>query len=350
MNFTKTLLLWYDENKRTFLWRETKDPYKIWLSEVILQQTQTQQGLPYYVRFLETFPTIKDLALSSEDTVLKLWQGLGYYSRARNLHSTAQYIHKECGGVFPNTFKSLLKLKGVGDYTASAISSICFNLPEAVVDGNVYRFLSRYFGIYTPINNGQAHQEFKAKAMNLMDITQPGKFNQALMEFGSIKCKPRTPHCKSCPFSSDCIAYNQNKIHSLPQKRTKLKVIDRYFNYLVILDQNGQIQLEKRVGKGIWQNLFQFPLLETNKRVDSRKKLIEKFSTKMITKLNTKKLKLWNREPIAHKLSHQKLYVFFWTIPSKEILKKGYSLKELKNQAVPVVIQNFLDKFFTIDT
>lgn len=350
MNFTKTLLLWYDENKRTFLWRETKDPYKIWLSEVILQQTQTQQGLPYYVRFLETFPTIKDLALSGEDTVLKLWQGLGYYSRARNLHSTAQYIHKECGGVFPNTFKSLLKLKGVGDYTASAISSICFNIPEAVVDGNVYRFLSRYFGIYTPINIGQAHQEFKAKAMNLMDITQPGKFNQALMEFGSIHCKPRTPHCKSCPFSSDCIAYNQNKIHLLPQKRTKLKVIDRYFNYLVILDQNGQIQLEKRVGKGIWQNLFQFPLLETNKRVDSRKKLIEKFSTKMIAQLNTKKLKLWNREPIAHKLSHQKLFVFFWTIPSKRILKKGYSLKELKNQAVPVVIQNFLDKFFTIDT
>ena len=350
MNFTKTLLLWYDENKRAFLWRETKDPYKIWLSEVILQQTQTQQGLPYYVRFLETFPTIKDLALSSEDTVLKLWQGLGYYSRARNLHSTAQYIHKECGGVFPNTFKSLLKLKGVGDYTASAISSICFNIPEAVVDGNVYRFLSRYFGIYTPINIGQAHQEFKAKAMNLMDITQPGKFNQALMEFGSIQCKPRTPHCKSCPFSSDCIAYNQNKIHLLPQKRTKLKVIDRYFNYLVILDQNGQIQLEKRVGKGIWQNLFQFPLLETNKRVDSRKKLIEKFSTKMIAQLNTKKLKLWNREPIAHKLSHQKLFVFFWTIPSKRILKKGYSLKELKNQAVPVVIQNFLDKFFTIDT
>lgn len=350
MNFTKTLLLWYDENKRAFLWRETKDPYKIWLSEVILQQTQTQQGLPYYVRFLETFPTIKDLALSGEDTVLKLWQGLGYYSRARNLHSTAQYIHKECGGVFPNTFKSLLKLKGVGDYTASAISSICFNIPEAVVDGNVYRFLSRYFGIYTPINISQAHQEFKAKAMNLMDITQPGKFNQALMEFGSIHCKPRTPHCKSCPFSSDCIAYNQNKIHLLPQKRTKLKVIDRYFNYLVILDQNGQIQLEKRVGKGIWQNLFQFPLLETNKRVDSRKKLIEKFSTKMITQLNTKKLKLWNREPIAHKLSHQKLFVFFWTIPSKGILKKGYSLKELKNQAVPVVIQNFLDKFFTIDT
>ena len=350
MNFTKTLLLWYDENKRTFLWRETKDPYKIWLSEVILQQTQTQQGLLYYVRFLETFPTIKDLALSSEDTVLKLWQGLGYYSRARNLYSTAQYIHKECGGVFPNTFKSLLKLKGVGDYTASAISSICFNIPEAVVDGNVYRFLSRYFGIYTPINIGQAHQEFKAKAMNLMDITQPGKFNQALMEFGSIHCKPRTPHCKSCPFSYDCIAYNQNKIHLLPQKRTKLKVIDRYFNYLVILDQNGQIQLEKLVGKGIWQNLFQFPLLETNKRVDSRKKLIEKFSTKMITQLNTKKLKLWNREPIAHKLSHHKLFVFFWTIPSKGILKKGYSLKELKNQAVPVVIQNFLDKFFTIDT
>ena len=185
-----------------------------------------------------------------------------------------------------------------------------------MVDGNVYRFLSRYFGIYTPINIGQAHQEFKAKAMNLMDITQPGKFNQALMEFGSIQCKPRTPHCKSCPFSSDCIAYNQNKIHLLPQKRTKLKVIDRYFNYLVILDQNGKIQLEKRVGKGIWQNLFQFPLLETNKRIDDRKKLTEKFSTKMLAQLNSKKLKIWNPEPIIHRLSHQKLFVFFWIIPS----------------------------------
>ena len=349
MNFSKTLLLWYDVNKRTFLWRETKDPYKIWLSEVILQQTQTRQGLPYYIRFLNAFPTIKDLALSSEDSVLKLWQGLGYYSRARNLLSTAQYIHKECGGIFPNTFNSLIKLKGVGDYTASAISSICFDIPEAVVDGNVFRFLSRYFGIYTPINISQAHQEFKSKAMNLMDITQPGKFNQALMEFGSLQCKPTTPYCKSCPFSTDCIAFNQNKIHVLPQKRRKKKVIDRYFNYLVILDQNGQIQLEKRQGKGIWQNLFQFPLIETNKRIDNRKKLTEKFSTKMQAQLNSKKLKIWNPEPIIHRLSHQKLFVFFWIIPSKGILKKGYPLKELKNQAVPVVIQNFIDKFFTID-
>lgn len=153
MNITKVLLAWYDENKRSFLWRETKDPYKIWLSEVILQQTRTDQGIPYYERFLKTFPTVKHLALANENSVLKLWQGLGYYSRARNLHSTAQYIYKECGGKFPTTFNSLIKLKGVGDYTASAISSICYDLPEAVVDGNVFRFLSRYFGIYTPIDN-----------------------------------------------------------------------------------------------------------------------------------------------------------------------------------------------------
>ena len=349
MNWTKILISWYDENKRTFLWRETKEPYKIWLSEVILQQTRTQQGLPYYKRFLEIFPTVKDLALASEDSVLKLWQGLGYYSRARNLHSTAQYIYKECGGIFPTNFDSLLKLKGIGDYTASAISSICYDIPEAVVDGNVFRFLSRYFGINTPINSSQAHQEFKSKAMSLMDATQPGKFNQALMEFGSLHCTPKTPSCLSCPFSSNCIAFIQSKIDVFPVKNGKHKVTDCYFNYLIIQDQNGLIQLEKRVRKGIWQNLYQFPLLETKQRINKRKKLLELIPKKKLIGLNSKELKLWNSKPIIHKLSHQKLHVFFWTLPSQINLKNGYSLRKLKNKPVPVLIQNFVDNFFTID-
>ena len=349
MNITKVLLAWYDENKRNFLWRETKDPYKIWLSEVILQQTRTHQGIPYYERFLKTFPTVEHLALAKENLVLKLWQGLGYYSRARNLHSTAQYIYKECGGKFPTTFNSLIKLKGVGDYTASAISSICYDLPEAVVDGNVFRFLSRYFGIYTPIDTSQAHREFKSKAMSLMDENQPGNFNQALMDFGSIQCTPINPLCKSCPFSSNCIAFNQNKTGILPVKKGIQKLTDRYFNYLVIQDKNGEIQLEKRTEKGIWQNLFQFPLVETNCPVNNKEQLSKKISSEKMHKLNPEKFNLWNSNPIIHKLSHQKLHIFFWIITSKIYLKKGYSLKALKKRAVPVVIQNFIDNFFTID-
>ena len=218
MTWTYTLLFWYSENKRLFPWRETKDPYKIWLSEIILQQTRTAQGTPYYVRFIKAFPTVKHLALATEDRVLKLWQGLGYYSRARNLHHTAQYIYKERKGVFPTTFQELLALQGVGDYTASAIASICYDLPEAVVDGNVYRFLSRFFGISTPINTSTAHREFKAKATLLLDQRQPGTFNQAMMEFGALQCAPKNPSCDQCPFVSNCVAFNQNKITLLPIK------------------------------------------------------------------------------------------------------------------------------------
>lgn len=349
MDWTRTLLFWYDENKRTFPWRETKEPYKVWLSEIILQQTRTQQGLPYFRSFLEAFPTLKDLALASEDSILKLWQGLGYYSRARNLHATAQYIYKECEGVFPITFDKLLSLKGVGDYTASAISSICYNLPEAVVDGNVYRFLSRYFAIDTPVDSNQAHQLFKTKASSLMDKTQSGKFNQALMEFGALQCIPKNPSCSICPFVKKCIAFNQKKINFYPVKKARKKKIDRYFNYLIIRDKNGKVKLEKRLGKGIWQNLFQFPLIETHKMINTRKKLIENIPKTNLIGLDLNKLKLCNSDPIIHKLSHQKLNVFFWIIPSKKTLKNGFTLSELKTKAVPVVIQNFIDFFFTVD-
>jgi A/G-specific adenine glycosylase len=346
LTWTDILLSWYSENKRPFPWRKTKEPYKVWLSEIILQQTRTVQGTPYYERFIKVFPTVKDLALADEDKVLKMWQGLGYYSRARNLHHTARHIHNDCKGTFPNTFEGLIALKGVGDYTASAIASICFNLPEAVVDGNVYRFLSRYFGIQTPINDRFAHGEFKTKAALLMDGTQPGTFNQALMEFGALQCTPKNPFCTQCPFAKKCVAFNQNKILSLPVKGRKIKVTERHFNYLVIQDQNGKILLEKRQGKGIWQNLFQFPLVETSKMMKSKKAFVSHLPPELEIELDLKSLKLWNKTPIIHKLSHQKLFVFFWIVPSLILQEKGLSVGDLNKRAVPVVIQNFMKNCF----
>tara|TARA_B100000989_G_scaffold150297_1_gene112042 strand:+ start:729 stop:1763 length:1035 start_codon:yes stop_codon:yes gene_type:complete len=343
---TQKLLLWYSKNKRSFLWRESQDPYKVWLSEVILQQTRTEQGLPYFKRFLNAYPRLGDLALAKEDEVLKLWQGLGYYSRARNLHFTAQFIHNKLGGIFPNTFESLIKLKGVGDYTASAIASICFGIPQAVVDGNVYRFLSRYFGIETPINSTSGHKIFKKKAMNMMGHSHPGTFNQAMMEFGSIHCTPKRPKCPSCPFSKNCAALNQNKISTLPVKTSRTKIKKRYFNYLVVSDHQDHYVFEKRLNKGIWQNLYQFPLLESTKGIKSKNTLIahpnfpEKFST-----IN-KTIKLLNSKPVTHKLTHQILEVNFWQIKTNMKLNNCVSKESIDRFAVPVVIDDFLKKFF----
>ena len=219
MNWTRILLEWFQKNKRDFIWRKTKDPYNIWILEIILQQTRAAQGLPYYKKFIDIFPDLPTLALASQDEVLKLWQGLGYYSRAINLHSTAKYIYYECDGKFPKTFNEIINLKGIGDYTASAIASICYNIPEAVVDGNVYRFLSRFFGISIPINTKFAHRQFKKKATELMDYDNPGGFNQAMMEFGAIQCKPKNPLCLECPFKYDCVAHKNHKIDFLPVKK-----------------------------------------------------------------------------------------------------------------------------------
>jgi len=343
---TKKLLLWYADNKRSFEWRNTREPYKIWLSEVILQQTRTSQGLPYYIKFLETFPRLEDLAIASEDEVLKMWQGLGYYSRARNLHSTARFIYFECDGFFPNTFESIMKLKGVGDYTASAIASICFNIPQAVVDGNVYRFFSRYFGITTPINSSQAHKEFKAKGMKLIDASQSGNFNQALMEFGSIQCTPKKPSCSTCPFCSDCIAFNQNKISSLPIKTSKIKVTKRFFSYLVISDNLNNFLMEKRIQKGIWQNLYQFPLMETNSSLKKVSTVQNHIDSNENLEIDIDQIKLWNIEPIKHKLSHQTLFIQFWIISNSSKLKDGIPKEKIKDLAVPVVINNFIEDFF----
>lgn len=347
MKWTETLLNWYYENKRDFIWRKTKDPYKIWLSEIILQQTRTSQGLPFYKKFIKEYPTINHLALSSEEKILKLWQGLGYYSRARNLHFTAKHILNKYNGKFPNSHQEILSLKGVGDYTASAIASICFDLPHAVVDGNVYRFLSRYFGITTPVGSNIGFKEFKKKATSLMDKSQPGNYNQALIEFGAIQCKPGKPNCSICPFNQDCFAINFNKIDMLPVKRKINKIKSRHFNYLVILDKSGRVILEKRQGIGIWQNMYQFPLVETNQKIKNISELIFHMMRSKY-KLEAKKEKwiLWNKTSIIHKLSHQKLHVFFWINHITTNYKNSLTLEELKKLPVPVVIQNFINKFF----
>ena len=346
LNWTQILLEWFHKNKRDFIWRKTKDPYIIWISEIILQQTRASQGLPYYKKFIDIFPDISTLALASQDEVLKLWQGLGYYSRAINLHSTAQYIYYECDGKFPNTFNEIINLKGIGDYTASAIASICYNLPEAVVDGNVYRFLSRFFGISIPINTNSAHRHFKKKASDLMDLDNPGEFNQAMMEFGALQCKPKNPACLECPFKDNCIAYKNQKIHLFPVKKRNKKLKNRYLNYFVIQDKNQKIILEKRKEKDIWENLFQFPLIELPMLENEKEELLFQIKSKYNFKVKFDKLELWNSVPIIHKLSHQKLYIYFWILNSNGCLQNGISVNSSKNFAMPIVIQNFIDNFY----
>ena len=226
---------WYATAQRDLPWRGTTDPYKVWLSEIILQQTRVVQGLPYYQRFISNYPTITDLANAPEEEVLKLWQGLGYYSRAKNLHHTAQYIATELGGIFPKTYKELVKLKGIGDYTASAIASFCYNEPCPVVDGNVYRVLSRVFGIATPINSTQGTKEFKALAHECLDKANAGVYNQAIMEFGALQCTPQSPDCTNCVLRDHCWAFHHNKVNELPVKLKKITIKKRYFTPLKVI-------------------------------------------------------------------------------------------------------------------
>lgn len=343
MSFSKILTRWYSGNKRFLPWRETQEPYHIWLSEIILQQTQVKQGLPYYEAFTAKFPTVFDLAKADEDDVLKLWQGLGYYSRARNLHFTAKYVVDELNGQFPNTYKGLLRLKGVGDYTASAIASICFNAPTAVVDGNVYRVLSRYFGIETPINSAKGIKEFKALAQELIDKKDPATFNQAIMEFGATQCRPKNPDCMFCPFRDTCVAYNKGTIDELPVKLKKLKVKQRYFNFLVFLSEDKQTVLEKREGKGIWQNLYQFPLVETEQNLghDTFLKMLKEHK---LLKDKLFELRQYNDTPKVYKLSHQHLNTTFWIV-TVDSVEHGIPFEKITDYPVPILIGKFIEGF-----
>ena len=354
LNFSKKLIHWYLQNKRELPWRQTQDPYSIWLSEIILQQTRVEQGMPYYFSFVETYPDVKALAAAPEDDVLKLWQGLGYYSRARNLHATAKKVAYNLDGVFPDTYKELKKLKGVGDYTASAIASICFNEATAVVDGNVYRVLSRIYGIETPINSTPGAKEFKALAQDLIDKKDPATFNQAIMEFGATQCKPKNPYCLHCPFSESCVAFQQGRIADLPVKKGKIKVRDRFFNYLIFITPQGETLIQQRKEKGIWRGLFDFPLLETEKDLleehfrESVNKLmiLGKDKSVKFEALPVEKIILQQRAPIIHKLSHQKLHVKFWVVKLSEASGlQTIAYERLDDFAIPRVIDRFLEDF-----
>ncbi len=340
MNFSQRILEWYAEHKRELPWRETQDPYTIWLSEVILQQTRVVQGLPYYERFVKAFPTVQDMAAAEEEHILKLWQGLGYYSRARNMHITAKQITAEYGGNFPDTYTELLKLKGVGDYTASAIASICFNELQPVVDGNVYRVLSRYFGVDLPIDSGKGVRYFKELARNVMNRDNIRDYNQGIMEFGAVQCAPKKPYCLLCPLQDSCVALAQNKVQHLPVKTKKTKIRSRYFNYLLFIDTNYNTLMEQRVGKGIWKGLYQFPLVETNEEMTLE--MLRKSVEKKWKDVGILSLSLCNPTPIVHKLSHQHLHTKFWRVNTSTPLEGAIPWSKVHQLPVPVLIADFI--------
>ena len=263
MAFAETLIAWYEEHKRDLPWRGETDPYKIWVSEIILQQTRVQQGWDYYLRFVDNFPKVKALADAEEDRVLKVWQGLGYYSRARNMHAAAREIMTEHKGKFPQTYDQILSLKGIGKYTAAAIASIAFQLPYPAVDGNVIRIVSRIFGICDDVTQPAVVKRITEICNEQIDHGRPGVFNQAAMDFGAIQCVPRNPKCDECPFQSSCYAYTNNVIDILPIKKKKAELKHRYFHYDVYLFDNKTI-IEKRTANDIWRNMYQFPLIESD--------------------------------------------------------------------------------------
>ncbi|MBP1639905.1 MAG: A/G-specific DNA-adenine glycosylase [Bacteroidetes bacterium] len=309
------LIHWYQSNKRDLPWREIHDPYQIWISEIILQQTRVAQGFDYFVRFIHQFPDIKSLATAHEDEVLKCWQGLGYYSRARNLHAAAKQIMENFNGKFPSAYNDILSLKGIGEYTAAAVASFAFKLSFAVVDGNVFRFLSRYFGIQTPIDSGAGKKEFLQLADALLDKRQPDLHNQAIMEFGALQCTPTAPDCNRCPFSNSCFAKENDLISSLPVKGNKTKVTHRYFHHFIVL-ANGGTFLHKRTQKDIWQNLYEFPLYESPHPMELSD-IIQTEWFRSLTQRQTFQIGLQITE-IKHILSHQVIHASFFVIKIDE--------------------------------
>ena len=343
MSFSNLLIKWYLQKKRDLPWRNTINPYLIWLSEIMLQQTRVAQGMPYFLSFTTAFPTVFDLAKANEEQVLKLWQGLGYYSRARNLHKTAQFVANELDGIFPDNYKDLLQLKGVGEYTAAAIASFSYNEVIPVVDGNVFRVLSRYFDIEPDIAAASAKKEFAALAFELMPKEQPAIFNQAIMEFGALQCVPKSPNCGICIFNESCTALQKKKVDQLPVKSKKLKVRKRYFNYLVVTDELGNTIIQKRTAKGIWHNLYEFPLIETDKEEDFDC-IAEQIQNDFFKGNSILSVTESNEQSIVHKLSHQHLYIKFWEVKIEGIIANGIDAKNLKTFPFPIVIHNFIER------
>jgi A/G-specific adenine glycosylase len=342
-SFKKILLKWNREkNSRAMPWKGEKDPYKIWLSEIILQQTRVEQGLDYYNRFIKEFPDINKLAKEPDKKVFKMWEGLGYYSRCRNLLVTARYISKERKGKFPDSYEEIKSLKGVGPYTAAAISSFAFNLPYAVVDGNVFRVLSRIFGIKTPVDTTEGKKIFSSLAEELLDKKQPGIYNQAIMDFGAVICKP-APLCHACPFNKTCFAFLNNSIDRLPVKGKKIIIKDRWFYYFIV-ECNGEFYIHQRSGKDIWNQLYEFYLIEENKKLKS--KVLNDRLKNFGSLLNSP------AEIILpfQQLSHQRIHASFMHLQLKQkppFLNEGQWVKKtrLKQFAFPGIIREFMKDF-----
>ncbi len=348
MNFQNEIISWYRIYKRKLPWRDTRDAYVIWLSEIILQQTRVEQGLPYFNRFLEEYPTINDFAQATEMQILKLWQGLGYYSRGRNMLFTALQIQRLHDGIFPVRYDELIKLKGIGEYTAAAISSFSSGEVKAVLDGNVFRVLARYFGIDTPINSTAGKKQFSELAQSLVEDQDASVYNQAIMEFGALQCKPRTPLCGSCPLQEDCYAYKHNLINAFPVKLKKTVKKERYFNYF-ICTKDEQVLVNHRSPGDIWQHLYDFPVIETMEEPNlSKAEFLEQiqnnFGTDVIIRPVIK---------MKHILTHQIIYVQFFDL-NNYILNfnhntgvKWVNWTDFDELPQPKVITNFLNFYLT---
>lgn len=349
-DFASRIVNWYEKNKRNLPWRNTSDPYKIWLSEIILQQTRVEQGMDYYLKFTNRFPDIFSLERATQNEIYKMWQGLGYYNRANNLMAAAKTIVNKYKGVFPETPEELIKIKGIGPYTAAAISSIAFGYPQAVVDGNVFRLLSRIFGIATPINTGRGKKEFEILAGELLKNNQPGTFNQAIMEFGALYCKPKNPDCTHCIFFSDCMAIRLNKVKQFPVKTNKIVVRNRYFYYLLIELNNENetsFYLKKRDNKDIWKNLYDFPMLESESRINPVEALESLLATALFSKQKFSVASI--SDEYRHQLTHQKIHAVFIRLivdkNSEQLSEKSILLvnqNELINYPVPRLLERYL--------
>lgn len=338
MTFSDKILIWYARNSRQLPWRNTKDPYHIWLSEIIMQQTRIAQGLPYYQAFIREYPSIFDLASANESQVLKLWQGLGYYSRARNLHATARHIAFERNGMFPKTYNELLKLKGIGDYTASAIASICYGEARPVIDGNVYRVLSRCFDVDLSIQSSKGKKFFKNLATEIMAKDQIGDYNQGVMEIGATVCLPKSPSCDSCPLNDQCLALARGTIDVRPVKKKRTPARIRHFDYLIYLDPEGRTYLQKRTGNDIWKNMFEFPLIESEQVIDT-----DSLQTAIHLQIDlpqAQEIVHVSEASRIHKLSHQHLNTRFWIVKTHEEIPEGIPWESIDSYPVPVLIHD----------
>ena len=344
--FKNILIDWYEDRKRDLPWRHTTDPYKIWLSEIILQQTRVVQGMSYYEAFVTNYPTVADLARASEDDVLTLWKGLGYYSRARNLHYSAKYIMEYHDGEFPTTYKEVIALKGVGKYTAAAICSFAYKDVYPVVDGNVLRVISRLFGITDAIDSPATVKQIYAISESLIDRDRPDQYNQAIMEFGAMQCTAKSPNCTDCPMKEDCVARAEDIIDQIPYKAKKVKRKSRFFHYLIWEDE-GQTVVQRREEKDIWQGLYQYPLIETdNIRQIDLFKMCEGYIPEVQKNVEIQKVS----EVHLQKLTHRDIHARFYHLLVSDIqlvIKNEYFLvdqKKVSNFALPKVIDAYLSQ------